>query len=230
MREKNIDLITKGELEDSMSGSTLDLIEILCQYGSTGFSKTAPTFIDKIDFFAQLCECFANSQRPKDKAGSLLDQSTAGDKPMRQRRYSQRRLGGVDTSHAAISETNNDAYSKSIRNHNSSVSRTHHEDISDDDDCENPDNLTELQKTTRLKRKFKERVFQFLVSCLEMMSEKTLRMVILTMDQAALSVYIRMVRRDEFTRAVNGKSVEFKKFVIDSLMKKFVGIHLKTNK
>lgn len=62
------------------------------------------------------------------------------------------------------------------------------------------------------------------------MSEKTLKLVILTMDQAALSVYIRMIRREEFTRSVNSKSVEFKKFVIDSLMKKFVGIHLKTNK
>ena len=43
-------------------------------------------------------------------------------------------------------------------------------------------------------------------------------------------MYIRMVKREEFTYAVNSKSIDFKKFVIDSLMKKFVGIHLKTNK
>lgn len=49
-----------------MTEFTLQIIELMCQFGAQGYSKSFAAFIDKIEFFIQVCEILC-SKKPSVK-------------------------------------------------------------------------------------------------------------------------------------------------------------------
>lgn len=177
-RMKDLTLLTQEESCDPMTFSTLDLIELFAKFSPT---KTLSVFVDKIDFYNQLCEIIvqcqlkgklAENSRSTAPAGKSFIEGQKNDK-LRTRRFSQKR---PTMGEERILENSNQENEIKFRNHGSNSQAN----IYADTRTENSDNSERRQKTD-----FRERMLDFVITNSENISEANLKKIIEVLGQSS---------------------------------------------